>query len=244
MISDAWPDIMTLANTAHPSAASDSAARVSAFVGSGVNFVDVLGANIAFINELFAQFITIGTGGTLSASSDKMRITDAGLESRTRAIADTPSTNDRKLVLDDDRIRIRRFLSGAWDAATEATVGMNEYGSSGIWNASGSLMVAGADGISYIGGPLKLDSSKGLAPNTTVHGSYDAGTTLAILQAIVPVGGKRIISGVIKGGVMIIVSYVERTATSSITVYGMLTSGTVTSETYTGTTNSVMSFAY
>ena len=65
MIGSAWADVMTVTNAGHPSDAADTAARVAVFVGSGVNFINVLGANLAFINQLFAQYIQVQTGGSI-----------------------------------------------------------------------------------------------------------------------------------------------------------------------------------
>lgn len=56
-ISAAWPDICDAIN--------DGLGAASDYCGTGINFIDVLGANTAFINKLFAQFIKIQTGGSI-----------------------------------------------------------------------------------------------------------------------------------------------------------------------------------
>jgi len=67
MIGSAWADVMTVTNAGHPSDAADTAARVAIFVGSGVNFINVLGANLAFINQLFTHNIKVLSGGSIES---------------------------------------------------------------------------------------------------------------------------------------------------------------------------------
>jgi hypothetical protein len=59
MITAAWADICWIVNEV------TDYGEATAYTGSGVNFIDVLGANLAFINKLFAQYIKIQTGGSI-----------------------------------------------------------------------------------------------------------------------------------------------------------------------------------
>lgn len=60
-IAAAWPDIMTAVNAGE--------GTVTDYCGSGVNFIDVLGANVAFINKLFAQDIVLGATGYIKSNN-------------------------------------------------------------------------------------------------------------------------------------------------------------------------------
>jgi hypothetical protein len=59
MIADAWADIMWIDNQV-----TDYGVPTD-YTGTGVDFVDVLGANVAFMNKLFAQYVKIQTGGSI-----------------------------------------------------------------------------------------------------------------------------------------------------------------------------------
>lgn len=59
MIADAWADIMWIDNQV-----TDYGVPTD-YTGTGVDFVDVLGANVAFMNKLFTQFVKIQTGGSI-----------------------------------------------------------------------------------------------------------------------------------------------------------------------------------
>jgi hypothetical protein len=60
-IAAAWPDIMTAVNAGE--------GTVTDYCGSGVNFIDVLGANVAFISKLFAQDIVLGATGYIKSNN-------------------------------------------------------------------------------------------------------------------------------------------------------------------------------
>jgi hypothetical protein len=60
MIAAAWADICWIENQTPYGAVTD-------YTGSGLNFIEVLGANIAFINKLFANEVTLASAGWLKS---------------------------------------------------------------------------------------------------------------------------------------------------------------------------------
>ena len=62
MISDAWVDIIWAVQAGYP---SNDDAGCKRYMGSASNYFTLLAANVAFINQLFAQYIKVQTGGSI-----------------------------------------------------------------------------------------------------------------------------------------------------------------------------------
>ena len=89
-ISEAWPDICraTLAEESggfpggpYPASPDNT---VDKYIGGGINYSEVLGANLAFINSLFANNITLPSGGIIQSGTPStgsgFRIGASGIE--------------------------------------------------------------------------------------------------------------------------------------------------------------------
>jgi len=59
MIAQAWADVTALANNNFPTSGTPSE-KIQAYVGTGVTYIETLGANLAFINSLMAEYIKVG----------------------------------------------------------------------------------------------------------------------------------------------------------------------------------------
>jgi hypothetical protein len=74
-VAAAWTDILYVADQlSYPSDVEGTEVdkarlRVQAYTGTGLTFVEAIGANLAFINKLFASEITIATGGKIKSAN-------------------------------------------------------------------------------------------------------------------------------------------------------------------------------
>ncbi len=89
IISEAWPDIIYCANNNFP-ASGTAQQKIQAYTGEGLTYFEMLGANLAFINELFAQDINAAGSITMGSGDNIFRASVSGIQLGAAAFANAP----------------------------------------------------------------------------------------------------------------------------------------------------------
>lgn len=74
MVSEAWPDIIYCANNSYPNTGT-AQEKIQAYTGPGLTYFEMLGANFAFLESVFAQKLKVGADGVFYGGD---RFDDAG----------------------------------------------------------------------------------------------------------------------------------------------------------------------